>query len=60
MKMDAKLMKRFVEGGCRGQTTLMPECLDDYVPIPIHRLQINIAVSTIAPKQGYIKLNQIT
>lgn len=24
-------MKRFIEGECRGQTTLMPESLDDYV-----------------------------
>ena len=24
-------MKRFIEGECRSQTTLMPECLDDYV-----------------------------
>lgn len=24
-------MKRFIEGGCRTQTTLMPESLDDYV-----------------------------
>jgi len=24
-------MKRFIEGEYRGQTTLMPECLDDYV-----------------------------
>jgi len=24
-------MKRFIEGECRGQTTLMPECLDGYV-----------------------------
>lgn len=24
-------MKRFIEGECRTQTTLMPECLDDYI-----------------------------
>ena len=24
-------MKRFIEGECRSQTTLMPECLDDFV-----------------------------
>jgi hypothetical protein len=24
-------MRRFVEGADRGQTTLMPECLDDWV-----------------------------
>lgn len=29
--VGAKLMKRFIEGECRTQTTLMPESLDDYV-----------------------------
>ena len=24
-------MKRFIQGECRGQTTLLPESLDDYV-----------------------------
>ena len=24
-------MKRFIEGGDRSQTSLLPECLDDYV-----------------------------
>jgi transposase len=29
--MESMLMKRFIEGECRTQTTLMPESLDDYV-----------------------------
>ena len=24
-------MKRFIEGECREQVTLLPECLDDYI-----------------------------
>ena len=31
-------MKRFIEGEARSQTTLLPECLDDYIaednPVP--------------------------
>jgi hypothetical protein len=26
-------MKRFVEGGDRRQTTLLPECIEDYVAV---------------------------
>jgi hypothetical protein len=27
----ARIMKRFVEGADRGQSTMLPECLDDWI-----------------------------
>jgi len=29
--LRGRLMKRFIEGADRNQTTLLPECLDDWV-----------------------------
>ena len=36
-------MKRFIEGVCRSQSTLFPECLEDWIsednPSPVNYLQ---------------------
>jgi hypothetical protein len=57
-------MKRFVEGADRGQSTLFPECLDDWIdednPVRSVRTETlqGVAVSTLtkranAPSKGY-------
>jgi len=56
-------MKRFIQGECRGQTTLLPESLDDYVAdtnpvrvvdVSVDELDLGRLASTVSSRQKLV------
>jgi hypothetical protein len=45
-------MKRFVEGADRGQSTLLPECLDDWIDHenPVRAIDAFVDVRPVSPR----------
>lgn len=50
MILGTELMRRFIEEADRGQSTLLPECLDDFIDAgnPVRAIDVSVDVLDLA------------